>query len=217
MRSLTPPHLANSRHSHLYSFALRFLCLQTHATSYSFYSSVTEHCKGERRKSWQKTIPSSLWFKKSIQKPQVWELSSLCPRNLNEIVRSWIRPPYSMSQTFFKGVGVHASGWRGTVGPDGDCLPQGHQVCLSQLRGFRHNSKVGSGCSLNHALQRNLDLCIPRKGIARPQFQFPHSCVCERSICFHVRAHLFSCSKICRPIRGIFKSLTKTWMYELEL
>jgi hypothetical protein len=31
--------LAN--HSHLYSFALRFLFLQTHTTSYSFYSSVT--------------------------------------------------------------------------------------------------------------------------------------------------------------------------------
>ncbi len=44
-------------HSHLYSFALRFLFLQTHATSYSFYSWVTVHCKGERRKTWQKTIP----------------------------------------------------------------------------------------------------------------------------------------------------------------
>jgi hypothetical protein len=32
------------------------------------------------------------------------------------------------------------------------------------------------------ALQRNFDLCIPRKGIARPQSQFPHSCVCERPI-----------------------------------
>jgi hypothetical protein len=28
-------------HSHLYSFALRFPSLQTHATSYGFYSSVT--------------------------------------------------------------------------------------------------------------------------------------------------------------------------------
>ncbi len=37
-------------HSHLYSFALRFLL--THATSYSFYSSVTVHCKWERRKIW---------------------------------------------------------------------------------------------------------------------------------------------------------------------
>jgi hypothetical protein len=31
-------------HSHLYSFAMRFLFLQTHATSYSFYSLVTVHC-----------------------------------------------------------------------------------------------------------------------------------------------------------------------------
>jgi hypothetical protein len=51
-------------HSHLYSFALRFLFLQTHATSYSFYSSVTVHCKG-------KNVPPSLWFKKPVQKPQV--------------------------------------------------------------------------------------------------------------------------------------------------
>jgi hypothetical protein len=53
-------------HSHLYSFALRFLILRTHTSSYSFYSPVTVHCKGERRK----TIPPSLWFKKSIQKPE---------------------------------------------------------------------------------------------------------------------------------------------------
>ncbi len=50
-------------HSYLYSFALRFLFLQTHATSYSFYSSITVHCKGERRKTWEKTITPSLWFK----------------------------------------------------------------------------------------------------------------------------------------------------------
>ncbi len=37
--------------SHLYSFSLRFLFLQTHATSYSFYSSATVHCKGGRRKT----------------------------------------------------------------------------------------------------------------------------------------------------------------------
>ncbi len=42
-------------HSELYSFALRFLFLLTHATSYSFYSSVIVHCKGERRKTWWKT------------------------------------------------------------------------------------------------------------------------------------------------------------------
>jgi hypothetical protein len=33
-------------------------------------------------------------------------------------------------------------------------------------------------------LQRNLDLSIPRKGIARRQSQFPNSCVCERSILY---------------------------------
>jgi hypothetical protein len=31
------------------------------------------------------------------------------------------------------------------------------------------------------ALQRKSHLCIPRKGIARPQSQFPHACVCERN------------------------------------
>ncbi len=57
--------------SHL-QLCLRFLFLQIHANSYSF-------CKEERRKTWWKIIPPSLWFKKSIQKPHVWELSRLCP------------------------------------------------------------------------------------------------------------------------------------------
>jgi hypothetical protein len=30
-----------------------------------------------------------------------------------------------------------------------------------------------------HALQRKNHLCIPFLGIAQPQSQFPHSCVCE--------------------------------------
>jgi hypothetical protein len=51
-------------------------------------------------------------------------------------------------------------------------------------------------------LQRNFNLCIPRKGTARPRSQFPHPCVCERSIHIFPRsAHLFSCSRIGRPIR----------------
>jgi hypothetical protein len=29
---------------------------------------------------------------------------------------------------------------------------------------------------------------IPRKGIARPQSQFPHSCVCEQFIYYHRRS-----------------------------
>ncbi len=43
-------------HSHLYIFALKFLFPQTHASSYSFYSSVTVHCKGEGGKPNRKPI-----------------------------------------------------------------------------------------------------------------------------------------------------------------
>jgi hypothetical protein len=64
-------------HSHLYNSALRFLILQSHATSYLFLQWVMVHCKGERRK-YIKPNPRP-WFKKSIQKSQVWELSRLCP------------------------------------------------------------------------------------------------------------------------------------------
>ncbi len=73
-------------HSHLYiQLALRFLFLQTHATSYSFCSSllVTVHYKGERRKT--KLYPFLYGFKKSIQKPQVWELSRLYPETSTKL------------------------------------------------------------------------------------------------------------------------------------
>ncbi len=82
-------------HSHLYSFAWYFYFFKlTHTTSYSFYSSVTVHCRGERMETWQKTIPPSLWFKKSIQKSQVWELSKLYPEtsmfmNSASVQNSW--------------------------------------------------------------------------------------------------------------------------------
>ncbi len=44
-------------HSHLNSFALRFLFLRTYAISYSFYSSLTVNYKGERRKPDRKPYP----------------------------------------------------------------------------------------------------------------------------------------------------------------
>jgi hypothetical protein len=50
----------------------------------------------------------------------------------------------------------------------------------------------------------------PRKGIVRPQSKFPHSCVCERFIYSQDRSAYFSCSRIGRPIMGIYKSLTDT-------
>ncbi len=61
-------------------------------------------------------------------------------------------------------------------------------------------------CSLwcwkkDYTLQRKSHLCTSRKGIARPQTQFPHSCVCERYIyIFPGLVRMFSCSKIGRPI-----------------
>ncbi len=41
--------------------------------------------KGDRRKTWWKTIPPSLWFKKSIKKPLVWELTGLCPETSTKL------------------------------------------------------------------------------------------------------------------------------------
>jgi hypothetical protein len=53
-------------HSHLYRFALRFLFLQTPATSYIVYITVQLLCTlvGEMRKTYYKTIAPSLWFRK---------------------------------------------------------------------------------------------------------------------------------------------------------
>jgi hypothetical protein len=61
---------------------------------------------------------------------------------------------------------------------------------------------------------RKFETNIPRKGVARPQSQFPPSGVCER---FINSACLFCSSKICGPILGIYKSLTDTWMWKLAL
>ncbi len=58
-------------------------------------------------------------------------------------------------------------------------------------------------------LQRNLDLCIPRKGIARPSPNFHiHVSVTD----LYVQSTYFPASRIGRPIKGIYKSLTETWM-----
>ncbi len=53
--------------------------------------------------------------------------------------------------------------------------------------------KDGRVMSQGAALQRKSHLCIPVLGIARPQPQFTHSCVCER-----------------KPIMGIYKSLSSS-------
>jgi hypothetical protein len=44
---------------------------------------------------------------------------------------------------------------------------------------------------LTYTLQRESHLCIPRKGIALPQSQFPHSCVSERLYIPGIGPHIF--------------------------
>ncbi len=67
------------------SYATRFLFLQLTQPLTSFYSSVTVHCRGKRRKTWLKIKSPSPWFEKSIQKPQAWELSRLCPETSTKL------------------------------------------------------------------------------------------------------------------------------------
>ncbi len=50
-----------------------------------------------------------------------------------------------------------------------------------------------------------------QKRIARPQSQFPHSCVCERFIYSQdLSAYSAAVNTVCGPILGIYKSLTNT-------
>jgi hypothetical protein len=85
------PDKSHRRIPHCYSHSPLQLCLNIYISSNSrnllpfLYSSATVHCKGERRKTWQKTITLSLWFKKSIQKPQAEEPSRLCPRTSRKL------------------------------------------------------------------------------------------------------------------------------------
>ncbi len=55
----------------------------------------------------------------------------------------------------------------------------------STLEIFRGGTRDGLEANLGEdqgTLQGKSQLCIPFLGIARPQSQFPHSCVCERFI-----------------------------------
>ncbi len=66
-------------------------------------------------------------------------------------------------------------------------------------------------------LQRKSHLCIPRKEIARPQSQFRMH-VSVSDLCIpRIGPNIFLCSRIGRPIVGIYKSLTDTWMWKLGL
>ncbi len=80
------------------------------------------------------------------------------------------------------------------------CAHESHQCFASILLHlvFHHNSRTA----------KTSDLCIPSNETARPCSQFPHSCIGEQFYIFPRSVHLFSCSKIDRPILEIYKSLT---------
>ncbi len=57
-------------------------------------------------------------------------------------------------------------------------------------------------------LHRKFETNIPIKGIALPQSQFPHSCVCERSIYSHDRsAHKVFSYVEYRVVSGVFQNI----------
>jgi hypothetical protein len=68
-----------------------------------------------------------------------------------------------------------------------------------------------------NALQRQFRLYIPFLGIARPQSQFPHSCVCELFIYIPRIGPHISSSRNGSSIVGIYNSLTDTRMWKLGL
>ncbi len=91
-----------------------------------------------------------------------------------------------------RGGGVELGGKQAASGDDkavgvGD-EPAGHEDVVEPLQDAQQFD-----CGLRNltGLQRNFDLCIPRKGIARPRSQFPQSCVCERFIYSQDRSTYF--------------------------
>jgi hypothetical protein len=88
LKSFPPCFSQSPLHCRFYSFALRFLFLQTHATSYSFYSSsllYTAKEKGGKPDRKPYLLPYVLW------NPYRNLKSEIMPINLKEIVRSWIQ------------------------------------------------------------------------------------------------------------------------------
>ncbi len=67
------------------------------------------------------------------------------------------------------------------------------------------------------AMQGKSHLCIPFLGIARPQFRNFHIHVSMSDLYIPRISPHISCSRIGRPIIGIYKSLTDTWMWKLGL
>ncbi len=63
-----------------------------------FYSSVSVHCKEERRKTWWKTISPSPIVKEIHTETSSLKTLKIMLRNLNEIVCLWIQLQYCMAK-----------------------------------------------------------------------------------------------------------------------
>jgi hypothetical protein len=86
-----------------------------------------------------------------------------------------------------------------------------------QVNTFQTSSFIKVILTLTAKTQyRKFETNIPRKGIARPQSQFPHSGVSEQFI-YPTIGLPVCCRKICGPILGMYKSLTDTLMWKLGL
>ncbi len=82
------------------------------------------------------------------------------------------------------------------------CLGATLDTCFGALSVYGFHQTLGQkfvlctsctvlGGPILHALQRKFLLCISFLGIARPQSQFPHSCVCERFVYSQDRSTYF--------------------------
>ncbi len=70
---------------HLHSFALRFIFLQTRATSYSFYSVLVYTVKEKGGKHDRKSHPLPYCFRKSIQLLKYENSLRLCPETSKKL------------------------------------------------------------------------------------------------------------------------------------
>ena len=97
-----------------------------------------------------------------------------------------------------RGVGEPAQRHTASLTP----VPKERNVCRGRDTSLRWRrirmprEAAGRDCSLGRcrdeaALQRKSHLCIPRKGSARPQSQFSHSCAFEQFIYSRDWVHIF--------------------------
>ncbi len=86
------------------------------------------------------------------------------------------------------------------------CVATWHILNCADLS-FRNGRNAATHCK-DTTVYRKFEINIPRKGTARPQSQFLHSCFCERFIHSHDRSAYSATGKNVDPIVGTYKSLT---------